>query len=79
MGDDPLQPESEKPRYLLPDGCSDLIDALKPDLSPLQQDRVILPDPVGIRDLGVRVKPPAVPDHWFPDAAQYILLAQRYV
>jgi hypothetical protein len=29
MSDDPLQPAPEKPRFLLPDGCSDLIDALQ--------------------------------------------------
>jgi hypothetical protein len=29
MSDDPPQSEPEKPRFLLPDGCSDLIDALR--------------------------------------------------
>ncbi len=27
--EDPLEPEPEKPRFLLPDGCKDLIDALR--------------------------------------------------
>ena len=29
MDEDHPQPESEKPRFLLPDGCKDLIDALR--------------------------------------------------
>jgi hypothetical protein len=29
MDEDTPQPESEKPRFLLPDGCKDLIDALR--------------------------------------------------
>jgi len=29
MSEDTEQPEPEKPRFLLPDGCSDLVDALR--------------------------------------------------
>jgi hypothetical protein len=43
MSEEPPEPESEKPRFLLPDGCKDLIDALRqnepsiPGLDPLAQ------------------------------------------
>jgi hypothetical protein len=29
MNEDTLQPESEKPRFLLPEGCKDLIDVIR--------------------------------------------------
>ncbi len=63
MDEDAPQPEPEKPRFLLPEGCKDLVDALR-----LQQQiketgstsaeppqplpkSVALPDPVSVRDL----------------------------
>src|SRR5687768_5447167 len=40
MDEDPTSPGSEKPRFLHPDGCQDLIDALH---SPLPTDPTFLP------------------------------------
>jgi hypothetical protein len=57
--DDP--PDPEKPRFLLPDGCKDLIDALHlrdaPHLPP--SSPIVIPDPVTILELAslLRVKP----------------------
>jgi len=60
--DDPQEPE--KPRFLLPDGCKDLVDALRlqgkqaaPYLLP--SGAMVIPDPVIVRDLAaaLRVKP----------------------
>ncbi|MEP6667991.1 MAG: hypothetical protein ABJF10_02495 [Chthoniobacter sp.] len=46
--DDP-QPEPEKPRFLLPDGCKDLIDVLRQREK--QPPSVTIPDPITVREL----------------------------
>jgi hypothetical protein len=43
MDEDTPQPEPEKPRFLLPDGCKDLIDALR--LQQQQPEEAELPEP----------------------------------
>jgi hypothetical protein len=60
--DDPQEPE--KPRFLLPDGCKDLVDALRlqeKQAAPymLPSGAIVIPDPVIVRELAwvLRVKP----------------------
>jgi hypothetical protein len=71
MSDDPLTPEPERPRFLLPAGCKDLIDALRrqqipahaPVTVPLPDGPlpcvVTRPDMIRLRDLAaaLRLKP----------------------
>jgi hypothetical protein len=66
MNDDTPLPEPEKPRFLLPEGCKDLIDVLRLQQRAAEEEpmdrasadmpqplpaSVALPDPVVVRDL----------------------------
>lgn len=45
MTEETPEPESEKPRDLLPDGCKDLIDALRLQQQHQQSEETELPEP----------------------------------